>query len=318
MATIGPEFQTFIYSAYRFEQAHGHEMRIALNEKSNRRILKLTRFYLFLMHYAANRLSAFLLAFFSAVAPTLPVNFLSFPPGKYITDAFVYLNVSCDICWALNFVLLSIKFVLNWVAWTCFAKYGVLCMNQIMIGSASLAVYVSIINAKLQMCIDGTSQCVENSTYAAIKTYRQVQILVSNLNRAHSALLVFLLVVLMSGLVLFTVSSIQTLTTGTFTESGNFYINCFFADAIVHFVVVILSVYGLCGNLHQEASGTLGEMKRAALFCGIKQARIARRCTNALPVLKIEFGGTNFVEKRTAFVYLEFALERIIDTLLIS
>ncbi|CAL8146553.1 unnamed protein product [Orchesella dallaii] len=221
MAFIGVEFQTFINSAYRFEQVHVNEMRIGLNEKSNHRILKLTRFYLILLHHAGTRLTAFLITLLSAVAPTLPLNFLSFPPGKYITDAFVIATNSCDICWPLHYVFLSINFLLNWFGWTYFIKYGVMHLNQIMIGSASLAVYMSIVNRKLQMGINGTAKSVENSTYAALKTYRQVQILAGNLNRAHSALLVSLLMMLLTTWVLSTVCMVKALTGGNFTASGN-------------------------------------------------------------------------------------------------
>ncbi|CAL8136386.1 unnamed protein product [Orchesella dallaii] len=197
MAFIGIELQTFINSAYRFEQAHANEMQIALNKKSNRRILKLTRFYQFLMHYGGTRLTTFLLAFLSAVAPTLPLNLLSFPPGS-----------------------------------------------------------------KLRMGMMGATNCVENSTYAALKTYRQVQILVGNLNRAHSTLLVSLLVIILTTLVLFNVSMLKSLTTGNFTAPGNLYINCFFADSTFHVIIILLSVYGLCGSVHHEAKETTGEGER--------------------------------------------------------
>ncbi|CAL8135742.1 unnamed protein product [Orchesella dallaii] len=318
MAMIGVEFQTFINSAYRFEQANAHEMRIALNEKSNRRILKLTRFYLFLMHYLGTRISTIFIAFLSVAAPTLPLNFLSFPPGKYMADAFVFVSTSCDICGPLHYVFLSITFFLNWFGWICLIKHGIVNLNQIMIGSASLAVYVSIIKRKLRMGINGTTYCIENSTDAALRTYRQVQILVDNFNRAHSSLLVSLHVMVLTTLVLSTVCIMKAWSAGRFTAPGYLYLNCFFADTNVHVVVVLLSVYGLCRSVHHDANETVGQMKRAALFCGAKQARIACRCMNALPVLKIEFGGTNFVEKRTPIVYMEFALERIIDGLLLS
>ncbi|CAL8136374.1 unnamed protein product [Orchesella dallaii] len=131
MALFGSEFQNFINSAYKFEQAHGHEMQLAQSEKFNNRILSLTKAYVYLMRYPGTRMAPIVISTIAAVAPNLPINFLSFPPGKYMTEIFVFVSTSCNICWPLHYVFVAITFAINWAAWQILIKYSVLNLNQI-------------------------------------------------------------------------------------------------------------------------------------------------------------------------------------------
>ncbi|CAL8146907.1 unnamed protein product [Orchesella dallaii] len=164
----------------------------------------------------------------------------------------------------------------------------------------------------------GASEIFKGSNSDATTIYRQIEILVHSFNRAHSGQLVMILLALLTITVICSLSVIKALTSGTFTDPRSFYANCFFAYSVMNSIILLLMVYGLCGNLHQDASRCVAEMRRTALTCEPRQRKLLQRTVMALPVLKIEFGGTNFVEKRTPFVYLEFALGRIIDGLLLS
>jgi len=158
---------------------------------------------------------------------------------------------------------------------------------------------------------------LEQAIMDASNMYRKVHILVSGSNRGQYWILVSTLVSLMTVFVLSSVSIIKALTTGKLLEPSLIFMHCFLLQTVVYTGFVLVTVFGVCGCLHHEAGKIVLHMKRIPLFFGWKQ-KILRRTVKTLSVLKIQFGSFNFLEKRTPFVYVGFAVGKIVDSLLLS
>ncbi|CAL8136606.1 unnamed protein product [Orchesella dallaii] len=310
------EFEGFINSAYRFELTHAKELRELMGIKSNRRLLAVTKVYTFTTRQAGTKLATFVVALVSVVMPSLPMNFFSFPPGQNLMDLLHFLGLHKNT--VLGHFSMAFTFAVNWYASILIIKFGVIGMNRAMIGAASLAVYISIIKRTLAGgSIFHTSTKHEQRILNASKAYKEMQILVTSFNRVHSGILVSILVNTMIFLVLGAVNVIKATAAGKFMDYDSIILNLYFVQAVCMSTVLIIAVFGVCGNLHYESCRELTRMKMAALNSGRKR-RLMEKTMKGLPVLKIEFGATNFVEKKTPFVYIEFALARIVDNLLLS
>jgi len=127
---------------------------------------------------------------------------------------------------------------------------------------------------------------------------------------------------LVTGIVTFVIGAvmvIQCLAKGTFAESQLIWVNLAYAQWILYGAVCILGLYGGFGSVNDGGNECLAQMKIMALMSGGRGRRgLLRRMVKALPVMKIEFGGANFIEKLTPFVYMEFAFKSVIDVLLLT
>ncbi|CAL8146898.1 unnamed protein product [Orchesella dallaii] len=319
MAYTGVEFQNFINAAYKFEQAQSQQMFLALKEKSNKRIMTFTKLNIFMLSHPAIKVLPFIFALlFPVITPELPLNTFSLYPGKFLSDMASWIPSNSTLFLPIHYTTLVVTFIWNWLCYLLLLKGNVLSLIQILLGNGCLTVYLSIVKRKVKNNRGRGAKIFNGTNIDATTIYRQIEILVHSFNRAHSGQLVMILLALLTITVICSLSVIKALTSGTFTDPRSFYANCFFAYSVMNSIILLLMVYGLCGNLHQDASRCVAEMRRTALTCEPRQRKLLQRTVMALPVLKIEFGDTNFVEKMTPFVYLEFALGRIIDGLLLS
>lgn len=85
------------------------------------------------------------------------------------------------------------------------------------------------------------------------------------------------------------------------------------------FVVTTL-VYGFCGEVHDASNKGMKRIKKYAHVDGrsSRKMKMFRRVASSMPVLKINFGSGNFVEKSTPIVFQQFTIERLVDLLLLS
>jgi len=153
----------------------------------------------------------------------------------------------------------------------------------------------------------------------SVGMYKRLHIIVGSFNRAHSQILVSFLFILIAAVVISAVMVIPCIAEGNFADSQLVFINCVYVQWMLNAVISILGAYGGFGTVNDCASKGLGQMKRLTFQVENKRSfRMLNRMVRALPLMKIDFGGTNFIEKLTPFVYLDFAFRRVIDGLLLS
>jgi len=147
--------------------------------------------------------------------------------------------------------------------------------------------------------------------------YRQLKILLEIFNQIHSRILVVFLVTTKIGMVF---SAVVLLSSGNVAKSNsNILVNMILCQYLLYATIFIMITFGSCGNVHQSSCEILSTMRKKAEYfdkTGIEK-RLVFRIIKSLPVLKIEFGITNFIEVTTPFMYLEFVLQRIVDCMLV-
>jgi len=77
----------------------------------------------------------------------------------------------------------------------------------------------------------------------------------------------------------------------------------------------LTAVYGTAGNVSVVSSSLKGKLQRRK---GVIGSREFKRAALAVPLMKIQFGSSNFVDKFTPLVFLSFNIERAIELLLID
>ncbi|CAL8136608.1 unnamed protein product [Orchesella dallaii] len=309
------EFEAFINAAYRFEVTHAKEIRDMLKMTANRRMIAIAKFYTGITRQAGTKLASFVIALLAVLMPSMPMNFFSFPPGQYLMDLVGFMGLPENI---FCLIFIALTFVINWIAWILLVKFGVIGMNRAMIGAASLAVYITVIKRKLEPLSSFSSDSkYKQSLASASMSYKEIQILVTIFNQVHSGILVSILVNMMIFLVLGAVNIVKATAVGRFLDYHSVTLNLYFVQNVFLTTIIIFAVFGVCGNVHFESCRELARMKRVVLGSG-RNRKLMEKSLKGLPVLKIEFGATNFVEKRTPFVYVEFALARMVENLLLS
>lgn len=89
----------------------------------------------------------------------------------------------------------------------------------------------------------------------------------------------------------------------------------------LYFVLVLnnglasMGLYVFVGDVHETSKKCLRKLKQGYFLTKVKKYK---RMIRSLPIVKINFGSTNYVEKLTPVVFEHFTLLRIIDTLLVS
>jgi len=133
-------------------------------------------------------------------------------------------------------------------------------------------------------------------------------------NQIHSGILVVLLVFFKMGMILAAVVLLSK-------SNSNIFVNLILYQFVLYAIIFILIIFGNCGNVHQSSCETLTTMRRKLEYfdesSGVEKRR-RMRVVKSLPVVKIKFGSTNFIEVTTPFVYLQFVLQRIVDCMLVS
>jgi len=120
MGHFGTEFKNYINSAYHFEQAYENRIK----SQGKQKLITIVKFYVFLMR-AGTKTAPFYLTFLAILMPSLPMNFLSFPPGQYIVTLFDLLGRQCQTCWMFYYFSFGLQVSLNLIAWIFLVKYGI-------------------------------------------------------------------------------------------------------------------------------------------------------------------------------------------------
>lgn len=95
-------------------------------------------------------------------------------------------------------------------------------------------------------------------------------------------------------------------------------ISIFYVLVIMNAIVVLISLFGLCGQVHYESSNCLDKLK-IRIHKNPKLLQKYMRIFKSLARVKVEFGKTNnFVEKCTPVIYQQFTVQRILDYILVT
>ncbi|CAL8147339.1 unnamed protein product [Orchesella dallaii] len=284
-----------------------------------KRKMCITKLVIGLLRWAVIKVIPFLFGLLAVLFPFLPTNMLSFYPTKVLPDVLGIISTKESWIYKVSNVFLAAT--LNGLSYGIIVKVGMLCVVQILVIGVSLSTYIGIIITQLQNLKKSKAKLrslkYEKGTNNIAFIYKEIQLLVGSFNRIHSKLLITILVVFLMVLVLWAVKFIQFLVIGKFGDPRFLSMNVLIVEIVLNCVVVIILLYGTCGDAHDASVKCLEEMKWYALHSGSRRKIILREM-RALPVLKIEFGTSNFIGKTTPFVYLQFALIRIIDCLLLS
>ena len=94
----------------------------------------------------------------------------------------------------------------------------------------------------------------------------------------------------------------------------------FFGLSFITGIFVILLVFGFCGDVHDTSKKSLKKIGKNIGMMGLSlsQAKRNTRMIKSLRVVKISFGGVNFIEKLTPVIFQHFTTARLIDCLLLS
>ncbi|CAL8145488.1 unnamed protein product [Orchesella dallaii] len=319
MTHYGIYFQRFICLAYEFEELHSQELGKLLKEKSFKRIVAVSRLFIFLVQYPSMKTCPALLSISAFLLTSSPMNFFSLQPlnliinGVMMATSAVFPALTTGLTW-------FIEGMVNWAIWTFSCKVAAVLDIQIVLGATALVAYASMIerNWRPHFEQDQANQSkMRIKTLHSVKVYKQLQILLKMFNVLHSGILVSLLVTLLTLEVVAAVKVIRSLSGGTFTSSSGIWVNGFLLQIVMYSVVAVVAIYGMAGRVNDVAQRCLRAMKNGALQSG-KDRKSLIKIVNSLSVLKVEFASSNFVEKLTPYIFLEFTLARIIDCLLLS
>ncbi|CAL8147392.1 unnamed protein product [Orchesella dallaii] len=322
MATDFKDFEGFLRSAIKFETQHERELKLIMTSPIHKRKIAIIKLIAVgLIRYTAIKGGPFLFGVLTVVFPFLTINLLSFYPGKFsldILDIFTQTNGWIHKVWK-NFLIAT----LNGIVWGSSVKVAMTCLIQILLGAVSMPAYICIITSEIQNWrnskrIMGCRESEVNTTSMTFM-YRKIQLIVESYNRIHSKILISILLLYVSSLVIWAVKFIQFLLIGKFGDPTFLAMSFLVIQTIIHASTIIILLYGTCGNVHDESTKCLVEMRWSTFHSGSSYRRkLVLMEVKSLPVLKIEFGASNFIEKTTSIVFLQFALEKIVDCLLLS
>ncbi|CAL8146487.1 unnamed protein product [Orchesella dallaii] len=312
----GKEIETFFHAANTYEIVNFIDIHNYLQSASGKRFMILVR----LMDLGGRRLSSSVGPQFMAISavllPSSPMNFLAFFPGKSCIDLMLSVIGIQTITKLSGYLLMALQFLCNWIIWVLIFKFGYLVFYHTGICALILSKYLLILKRKLGK---PNGFGILSTINKAISNYQHIRILLIQFNRVHSNFLVFVLLTVITFMVLNGVRLIASLATVSFTDRKLIGMNCFYASVVLQNVGITIALFGGFGAVHDLAGSCLRNMRNAAIYprhsC---RGKILKRVVKSLPVLKVEFSATNFVEKITPFVYLEFSLLRIVDCLLLS
>ncbi|CAL8129216.1 unnamed protein product [Orchesella dallaii] len=142
--------------------------------------------------------------------------------------------------------------------------------------------------------------------------YKTIQIITQIFNESHSTMLIHEV----ATMALCQTVSAYTLIK-TFGNSENVPLFALFGNiqCLVMSPFVIFGIYGYAGSVWSTSTSVLQKMRTNKL---ILRSKIQRRTAISLPILKIRFGGTNFIEKTTPLTFMDFNIGRTVDLLLID
>ncbi|CAL8146481.1 unnamed protein product [Orchesella dallaii] len=316
MLTAGNEVEIFFNSANRYEIVNFIAIHDYLQSASGKRFMILVR----LIDHGCRRLSTSVGPQFMGIAavlfPSSPMNFLALLPGKSCIDLLLSVVGLLKITQLSGYLLMALQFLSNWIIWLLLFKFGYLIYYQTGICALILSKYLLILKRKLGK---PNGLGILSTINKAISNYQHIRILLIEFNWVHSNFLASVLLSVISFVVLNGGRLISSLATDSFNDRKVVGMNCFYAAVVVQNVGCIIALFGGFGAVHELAGNCLRNMRNAAIYprhgC---RGKILKRVMKSLPVLKVEFSASNFVEKITPVVYLQFALIRIVDCLLLS
>ncbi|CAL8129349.1 unnamed protein product [Orchesella dallaii] len=183
------------------------------------------------------------------------------------------------------------------------------------IGSAAIFFWLEMIfalnciRACLLLCLRKIST---GHTRALFGYCNRLKLLVSLFNEAHSSVVIHLL-----GAVTFVQTLAAFILIRAVRDSEDMALIGIFCNlvAIINISVIILGIYGYAGSVF---STSIMLTKGFNTSEKVLRSRLDRKIAKSLSILKIKFGGSNFIDKRTPLVFLDFNIGRTVDLLLVD
>lgn len=229
-----------------------------------------------------------------AVAPGVTLNIFSYKPGIWMLN-FVKYNLLSEM---FGSVLLEYAFVFfgNFIYWLLYVKIALVLTIELIICSTY---FVKFIN-----CFEGKAKKFRCDTTSLKLIYRQIKILVDVFNTIISAQLVVVLITFGSSQVS---AALQILSLSvpknpllSFSQiATQIWISTFNIIGVCNLTIVILLLFGCCAEVHDTSFKVYADLKRRRSIKKFEH----KLFLNSIPVLKIKFEGSNYLEKLTPVIF---------------
>ncbi len=244
-----------------------------------------------------------------AVVPGVPLNIFSFFPGFWILKFLkenLFLNIFGGFLLEMVFVFFG-----NFIYWLIHVKISLVLAIEIIICTTCFVKFIKYFEMKANRFRYERSelklfywqiQLLVDSSNTVIKTQLVVYAIAFGFTQVSAALQILRL-------------GITKKSSLSFVElAGEFWISTFNIIVFCNVTVVINLLFGCCAEVHHVSRKVNFRLKRRQ---SLKMPLQHKLFLNSISVLKIKFGGTNFLEKLTPVVFQAYLVERLVDILLL-
>lgn len=142
--------------------------------------------------------------------------------------------------------------------------------------------------------------------------FRETQLLLHEFNTLYGRSLVLLQMVASVCLIASLYSCIQFIKGAV---DMPFILMVFFPTASIDSILILLTMFGLAGDVYQESTEVRKQLKGN---WSLMKLRVFKRFFESCPRHKVMFGATCFIEETTSLLYIHFCFCRVLDLLLIN
>ncbi|CAL8143381.1 unnamed protein product [Orchesella dallaii] len=241
----------------------------------------------------------------SAFLPCQPINFLFiFMPNSYCS---VSMSQTIWLTTILKWAIISVMSVLNGMIFYTSTGTGICYIVQIVTGVMCIRCNIKVFGI--------LSQDQNKASDMLIKFYREIQILTGKFNSIHRALLLHIMeAITLAQILLIYICICSGISSGSGPSIPLFaLLVCGILS--LQTVAVVLVTYGLGSEPHSCSAKVLQDLKK---INGIASRIVGRRFIASCPMLKVQIGSMNFIEKNTSLKIEAFCTGRIVDLLLLQ
>ncbi|CAL8143392.1 unnamed protein product [Orchesella dallaii] len=251
------------------------------------------------------RFSALCWGIGSALLPCQPINFFFiFVPSSYCSAPMSQaMWLTAILKWTLNLVLS----VLNGMIFYACARTGLCYIIQIVAGVMCIRSNIKLFGI--------FAEDRRKSSDMMIRFYRKIQILTGKFNSIHRTLLLHIMEAATVSQIFLMFICIRSGT--SFGSGSSIPLSALVVCVILSLqnVMIVLLTYGLGSEPHSCSTKVLQDMRK---INGIAGEIVGRRFIVSCPILRVQLGSMNFIEKNTSLAIEAFCTERIVDLLLLQ
>ncbi|CAL8146211.1 unnamed protein product [Orchesella dallaii] len=303
MLKEGKLVEGFINGLLQLEDDHvkGHSLNMFLVGFSDKWKVRQVKSIAIFIRVMAQRLSPFLIGLAAVKHQKQLMNILLYPPGNYLIQIWSYLPNEKVAEIGAKFTTFAVS---SWV-YMVIMKVDAVLIIQVAIGTVGLSQMI-----KLQL-----NEMRQSSLRNLINTYRRIQLLASVFNKIHSKVIVLLFITVLTSQIMSTLKLIHAVRGNDNSTVG---VRLYYVRVLVTSIIVINTVYGFCGDVSFFSEKFVKHMRHCARVTpGRKCSKMFWKMIISLPIIKIEFGPSNFIEKLTPIMFQQFATLRVIDAMLV-